>query len=70
MVAAPPGAKFVDKKDADKLAKDLGAADHIECSGLYQQNIKEVFDLCLRHAQRAQEAASTGSKPGGCCTIM
>lgn len=70
--AAPPGSKFVDRKEAERTARDIGAAAHLECSGLYQQNIKEVFDLCLRHAQHAQSAMTQGGtgRPGGCCLIM
>eukprot|EP00479_Gromia_sphaerica_P001799 TRINITY_DN12091_c0_g1_i1.p1 TRINITY_DN12091_c0_g1~~TRINITY_DN12091_c0_g1_i1.p1 ORF type:complete len:140 (-),score=18.02 TRINITY_DN12091_c0_g1_i1:31-450(-) len=42
--------KFTSKKESDRLARDLGAAEFLECSALYQQNVKEVFDACLRHA--------------------
>lgn len=64
--------EFVEKNEAQKVAKDLGVADWLECSALYQLNVKEVFDSCLRHAGRT---TTGGGGAGGqdskfCCIIM
>uniref|UniRef100_A0A6A7FUE7 Cell division control protein 42 n=1 Tax=Hirondellea gigas TaxID=1518452 RepID=A0A6A7FUE7_9CRUS len=61
--------KFVNSQDAERMAKELGVADFMECSGLYQQNIKEVFDSCLRHANLAQGSGDSGSATA-CCIII
>ena len=65
--------EFVEKNEANKVAKELGVADWLECSALYQQNVKEVFDSCLRHAGKSTHGAgggSAGGGSGGCCILM
>lgn len=38
----------VDKEEAERLAKQLGAVKYVECSALMQSKVKDVFDeVCL-----------------------
>ena len=58
----------VSKEDGRVLAEELGAYEHMECSALTQDGLKEVFDRAIRVAMETRPAATT--KPRRKCVIV
>jgi len=51
--------KMVSLEDAQRMAKEIGAVNFLECSALTQEGLKQVFDDAIRAAM------STPNKPVG-----
>eukprot|EP00938_MAST-03A_sp_MAST-3A-sp1_P000333 g333.t1 len=69
--------EFVDDKDAEQVARDIGAAEHLTCSALTEKNLKKVFDTMVGIALKDREIKKKSVKFGkarkkllGMCTIM
>ena len=69
--------EFVDDKDAEQVARDIGAAEHLTCSALTEKNLKKVFDTMVGIALKDREIKRKSVKFGkarkkllGMCTIM
>ena len=42
------GKSMVSRDEGERLAKEIGASAHLECSALTQEGLKHVFDTCIR----------------------
>ncbi len=61
------GLRMVDTAEAEKVAQDIGAAAHFECSALTQESLKAVFDELIRVALNAKNGQK--EDPKQCCVI-
>ena len=52
------------KEDGDRLAREVGAKQYVECSALTQEGLKQVFDESIRAALHKDD---TGKKK---CVIL
>jgi Ras-related C3 botulinum toxin substrate 1 len=50
MKAKNPNFKFISKLEGDAIAKQIGAAGHIQCSSLTQENLQSMFQATIRAA--------------------
>lgn len=62
------GNSFVDVKDAEQLAKDIGAVQYLECSAKTQAGLKDLFDTVVRIALKPKPNNTTGCF--GVCTVL
>ena len=44
----------ITEEQGHRYAKECGACGYVECSALTQKNLKEVFDIAVIHALKAQ----------------
>jgi len=57
--------KFVTKEQVESIAKNVGAAQQLECSALKMEGIDGVFNAAIAVAKSSQ---GDGKKP--CCTLL
>eukprot|EP00299_Pterocystis_sp_00344_P007700 c2613_g1_i1.p1 GENE.c2613_g1_i1~~c2613_g1_i1.p1 ORF type:complete len:199 (+),score=46.49 c2613_g1_i1:1-597(+) len=60
--------KPVNHDDVAKIAGEIGAVKHLECSALTQDGLKQVFDEAIRAV--LQPASKKAAKKSGGCTIL
>jgi len=58
------GLQMVSTAEGQKVAKEIGAWKHVECSALTQEGIKEVFEHAIRGG------VAPPKKPETTCTIL
>lgn len=46
---------WVSVREAEKMAKSIGAVKYLECSALTQSGLKNIFDEAIRAALRPRE---------------
>ncbi|CAB4390168.1 unnamed protein product [Rhizophagus irregularis] len=56
---------FVDPKQAEVIAKQIGARKYLECSALTGENVDNVFEAASRAALLSRENVSNG-----CCVLL
>ncbi|CAB5378890.1 unnamed protein product [Rhizophagus irregularis] len=59
------GISFVDPKQAEVIAKQIGARKYLECSALTGENVDNVFEAASRAALLSRENVSNG-----CCVLL
>jgi len=59
------GLSFVDPKQGEAMAQQIGAKRYIECSALTAENVDQVFEVASRHSLLVG-----GPGNNGCCIIL
>jgi len=59
--------KVVTTEDGESMRKELGLEAYVECSGLTQQNVKELFDTAIR---LTMEQRKNNKAAQSCCLVM
>jgi Rho family protein len=58
--------QFVESRDAEHTAKEIGARKYLECSSLTGEGVDDVFEAATRasllHLEKGEQA--------GCCVIL
>ena len=60
-----PASDLITSEEGEKLAKDIGAKQYMECSALTQTNLAALFDEAIRKAMDHLENKRK-KKKGGC----
>ncbi|KAI8381114.1 small GTPase superfamily [Radiomyces spectabilis] len=60
-------ARYVQHSEAEEMARNIGATNHLECSALTGEGIDNVFEMATRAAllNRPEEKSNSG-----CCIIL
>jgi len=56
--------RVISKEEGDKLAKEIGAVMHLQCSGLTQKGMKTVFDSAIGAALSRNNSKKSKKKGG------
>ncbi|KAJ2147376.1 hypothetical protein IW136_000160 [Coemansia sp. RSA 678] len=57
----------VTEEEGKAMARRIGAVSYIECSSIWNVNVKDVFEIAARRALNADKRVSQDSK---CCVIL
>jgi len=60
------GLSYTSTKEAEEIAKEIGAAHHMECSALTQEGLKQVFDQAIMVGLNPKQKGGDD----GCCTLI
>jgi len=60
------GLSYTETQEAEDVAKEIGAAYHMECSALTQEGLKQVFDQAIMVGLNPKQKGGDD----GCCTLI